>query len=82
MRFEYAGEKLLGLNISVVKKWIPASSTHSTKLPAPNDDRSLSFDCAQDRFGTGQAGQSLLRIGFAGMRSHTFKLDAIIVAIT
>jgi len=58
----------------LLKKLIPAPSTHSTKLPAPNDDRTL--------FGTGQAGQALLRTGFAGIRSRTFELDAIIVAFT
>jgi len=37
----------------------------STIFPAPNDNRSLSFDYTQDIFGTGQAGQAfLLRINF------------------
>jgi len=74
VRFECVGEKILALIFLLLKKWIPAPSTHSTTLPAPNDDRSL--------FGTGHAGQALLRTDFAGMTSQTFKPDAIIVAFT
>jgi len=40
-----------------------AEAYPSITLPIPNDDKSLSFDYTQDRFGTGQAGQVLCGAG-------------------
>ena len=57
---------------AVVVFEIACPSAHSAALPAPNDDRSPSFDYTQDGFGTGRAGQAFV---CSGLKAFSVRND-------